>query len=269
MYRLLVVPRKTSYTPPGAWVGEPDLFAPSPKLVEISVVFTWDKKEAERLVRAWRDRAGRVEIGGPAYGDPGGEFEPGRYVKKGITITSRGCPKRCSWCYVPTREGKLRELTIKPGRIVNDNNLLACSRKHIEKVFQMLEGRGRVEFKGGLDPMLLKDWHVRAIAQLRTNEVFLAYDSAAQRKHSLRAIEMFRIAGFQRWKIRCYLMIGYREDRVSAEKRIRETYLAGATPFVQLYDKLRGDKEWRAFTRLWTRIPILKARIDHPREEKK
>ena len=73
---------------------------------------------------------------------------PGMYLKKGYVITSRGCPNRCWFCSVPRREGgRLRELPITEGNIVLDDNLLACSRQHIEAVFEML---GRQERASGL-----------------------------------------------------------------------------------------------------------------------
>jgi hypothetical protein len=32
-----------------------------------------------------------VKVGGPAFSAPGGDFIPGRYMKRGYVITSRGC----------------------------------------------------------------------------------------------------------------------------------------------------------------------------------
>jgi hypothetical protein len=79
------------------------------------VTFTWHKSEAERIAESWATYYKTVKVGGPAYEDPGTDFVPGMYLKTGCTITSRGCPKKCGWCAVPTREGAVRELPIKPG----------------------------------------------------------------------------------------------------------------------------------------------------------
>jgi hypothetical protein len=87
------------------------------------------------------------------------KFTPGMFLKEGCTITSRGCPKKCGWCSVPKREGAIRELAIKPGWIVQDNNLLACSERHLRAVFAMLQEEDRaIFFNGGLDKHFLKDW---------------------------------------------------------------------------------------------------------------
>ena len=133
-----VFPRRTNATPidPLAYIGPPDLFAEADE-VHISVAFTWDLPEAEKLAKQWAAVA-PVRIGGPATGEPGGGFEPGRYLKPGYIITSRGCPNRCWFCSVWKREGDVRELPIRDGWNVLDDNLLACSDTHIKRVFAML-----------------------------------------------------------------------------------------------------------------------------------
>jgi len=149
-----VFPRKTKWTPDDdlAFVGDPPLFRPPEMPVKISVTFTWDIEEGQRLYRAWKEYYQDVQIGGPAYGDKGEDFTPGRFVKEGVTITSRGCPNNCSWCFVPKREGKIRELDIKNGWVVQDNNILACSNNHIRGVFDMLIAQNKaVTFSGGLE----------------------------------------------------------------------------------------------------------------------
>jgi len=117
-----VFPRRTRATPVDdlAYVGEPDLFVEADR-VEISMAFTWDLAEVERLATVWR-RVAPVEIGGPATGQAGGDFTPGRYLRPGYVITSRGCPNRCWFCSVWRREGPVRELAIADGWNVLDDN---------------------------------------------------------------------------------------------------------------------------------------------------
>lgn len=59
--------------------------------VHISVAFSWHKRWAEWAARQW-ERVAPVSVGGPAYNEPGGDFVPGRYMKRGYVIMSRGCP---------------------------------------------------------------------------------------------------------------------------------------------------------------------------------
>ena len=69
--------------------------------VHISVTFTWDREKAEKLEKQWRQVGVPVKVGGPAYNDRmSPNFVPGRYLKQGLTFTSRGCPNKCWFCSV-------------------------------------------------------------------------------------------------------------------------------------------------------------------------
>ena len=100
-----VFPTKTSMTPVDdyAFYGLPPFkqFIPEHDGVHISTVFTWDKEKAEMLQKNWQEVTNKpIFVGGPAYDDRGNGFIPGMYLKKGITITSRGCPNHCWFCSV-------------------------------------------------------------------------------------------------------------------------------------------------------------------------
>lgn len=126
-----VFPRRTAATPedPFAFTGPPPCGElPGISEIHISVAFTYDMQKAEQLADMWSATGLPVRMGGPAFCEPGGAFVPGRYLKYGYVITSRGCPNRCWFCAVPKREGGvLRELPITSGWNVLDDNLLACS----------------------------------------------------------------------------------------------------------------------------------------------
>jgi hypothetical protein len=71
-------------------------------------------------------RRAPTKVGGVAYGDPGQEFVPGRYIRHGYGFTSRGCPRRCWFCSVWKRDPTPRLLPITDCWNVLDDNLLAC-----------------------------------------------------------------------------------------------------------------------------------------------
>ena len=95
-----VFPRRTKWTPEDelAYVGEPPPAMSDTKIdmpIRISVTFLEDRKKAGKLALLWRKLATDVQIGGPAFDAGGGEFVPGRFIKHGVTITSRGWPISC------------------------------------------------------------------------------------------------------------------------------------------------------------------------------
>lgn len=252
--------QRTSYTPTDeyAFVGSPPgLFIPEHDEVHISCTFTWDMDLAEDLAFQWEGVTNKpVKLGGPAYCSPAEDFTPGLYVRKGIIFTSRGCNNNCPFCGVGKIEGRLRELPITPGNIIQDNNFLQCSRAHKDKVFDMLRTQWGICFRGGLETDLVDDHFVDAIRSLRVAELWLACDTDAQLPRFRKACEKLTAAGFNRHQIRCYSLIGH--DMEKEEARNREIYRAGAMPFSQLErdfsrTKTEYSREWKAFERQWQR----------------
>jgi hypothetical protein len=256
-----VFPRRTSMTPADkdAYVGLPDLFTPQYDEVHISVTFTWDKAKAEELIKGW-SRYGNVKCGGCAYDDMGGSFT-GLYTRKGVTITSRGCPNACGFCFVPKREGKIRELPIVAGNIIQDNNLTACSRSHIDNVFKMLSKQKGVVFQGGVESARVDDYFVDKLRSISLKEVWLAYDHDNADKPLKMAVNRLS-KYFKRDKIRCYVLIGYGQDTIEkAEIRLRKAWEIGTLPFAMLYRDEKNTphtKDWKIFQRQWTRPAIIK-----------
>jgi hypothetical protein len=260
---LRVFPRRTSYTPRDGmvFVGDPPLFRPEAEEVHVSIAFTWDLEEGRRLQQAWANHYPIVKLGGPAVNGRSGEFEPGRYVKEGVTFTSRGCPHSCLWCLVPEREGKLTLLEVKAGWIVQDNNLLATPPDHQLRVFQMLrKQKRRVSFPGGLDARLLDNWVAAQLSTLKIDQVFLAADTDGALKPLRAAVEKLSFLG--RDQLRCYVLIG-RGSLESAVNRLEAVWDAGCLPFAQLYQP--GGKwvvypgKWKALARTWSRPAAMKA----------
>jgi len=226
--------------------------------VFVSCTFTWDTKKAVEMGRAWAMNFRNVHVGGPAFNDPGGEFVPGRFIKAGVTFTSRGCPKRCPWCLVPLREGNLRELiNIQPGYIVQDNNLLACSRGHIERVFEMLAGQKKgIEFKGGLDIYYIQPWHVDLLKKIKIGKCGLCV--ACDRKEDLTRLDKAAdlLADFSIEKKSCYVLVGKDGDtKEDAQARCVAVYRKGFLPYAQLYRDEKASSargEWRNFCYFWS-----------------
>jgi len=257
-----VFPRKTNATPNDEYCffSYPGMFLPPIDEVHVSVAFTYDLPKAEELAEQWQDVA-PVKIGGPAMDEPGCEFIPGRYLKEGYVITSRGCPNRCWFCRVPIREGgTIRELEIKEGNNILDDNLLACSEKHIRGVFEMLNRQKycRPMFTGGLEAARLKDWHIELLRQVRPKEMFFAYDTPDDLEPLIEAGKKLLRAGFtiSSQSMRAYVLIGGPGDTFEkAEARLMDTIKAGFLPMAMLYRDKKGnrDMEWARFQQFWAR----------------
>lgn len=279
MALLRVFPRRTNGTPVDdhAFVGFPPLECFIPQDVDaihISVTFSWDLNDAELMAYAWKKLGiAPVSVGGPVFEKaipnwdraiP--EFVPGKYLRKGYTITSRGCPNKCWFCEVPKREGQLVELEVKPGNNVLDNNLLACSERHVRDVFNMLKTQKNVILSGGLEARLLQPWHVELFKQVHVREAFFAYDTEDDLPSLETAIKVLKHSEWYRdYKCRCYVLCGYHGDTIElAEKRCMTLLKLGYYPFAMYYrnpadlsSKILKPRCWQDFCCTWTRPPCI------------
>ena len=254
-----VFPRKTSLTPSDkmAFIGDPPMLRPEADEVHVSVTFTWDISEGERLAQAWGNYYPVVKIGGPAFGNVTEQFTPGMYLKNGVTFTTRGCNRKCPWCLVPSREGNLIEIyDFAPGYIIQDNNSLQASNAHQDRVFAMLDKQPRAAvFSGGLDARLVNVWFADKIKSIRLNQLFLAADTAGALRPLERAI---KILSLPIRKIRVYVLIGFDDETIEqATERLETVWKFGGLPFAQLYQPpdrfIDYSPQWKQLARTWSR----------------
>lgn len=261
---LRVFPRRTALTPTDdlAVIGYPRLELPSVDEVHVSCTFTWDQRECEQLRMAWQQYYPVVLLGGPAYSSHG-PFIPGRYVREGVTFTSRGCNNHCPWCLVPIREGKLVEKAdFSAGNIIQDNNFLQTSQAHQDRVMAMLRTQRQIQFSGGLDARLVTEAFAESLRSLKLYQLFLACDTERALTPLRRAVALLKLS---RDKVRCFVLMAHNgQTPAEAETLCWNVWEAGAMPFAQLYqppDKwIEYSQEWRHLQRLWARPAIIKAR---------
>ena len=268
---LRVFIKRTSQTPIDNYttIGFPSLFLPQDvNEVHISTIFSWDIEKALKLKRNYEQYYPKVLVGGPAFADGkyNPQFTPGLYVKRGITITTRGCNFKCPFCLVDKKEGKFIEVNIEPGNTIQDNNILLASRDHLRKVFQMLKTQKGIRFVGGLDKRLLKDWHIEELRSLKIKELWLAFDNWDNKKDFVKITDKLKKEGFTRHQIRCYVLAGFNEPIQASEERLRFVYECGAMPFIQKYRDENNNqlsKEDSKFIRQWSRPAIIKANMNY------
>jgi hypothetical protein len=257
-----VFPRKNKATPDDADVRidrAPEFWDDADE-VHISVTFSEDLPRAEWLAKQWRGVA-PVKIGGPATGDIGGEFTPGMYLKPGYVVTSRGCLNNCWFCDAWKREGRtIRELEVKTGYNLLDNNILACSLEHQKKVFGMLAGqKEKAMFTGGLEAARFTEYHAEVLQRLKPQTYAFAYDEPSDWEPLVNAAQLCREKGLVGPGIghtcRAYVLVGYPKDTMqAAEGRLKAVCSLYIMPEAMLYDKEKhresGDG-WVHFQKTW------------------
>jgi len=153
----------------------------------------------------------------------------------------------------------------EPKPIIQDNNLLACSKAHFDKVIDSLRGVAGIDFNQGLDARLLTDSHAQRLAELDLSFVRLAWDHTPNEGVVMQAIEMVRRAGIPKGKVRVYILIGYDDTPSDALYRLSELKDMRISTNVQRYQPLDAlekntyiapgwtGRELQRYSRYWNR----------------
>ncbi len=255
----------------------------------LSVIFSWALSAAHEKAQWYREKGYTVIAGGPAaYMQPdqlldvaeipdptklalssaewAGHDAIGRH-NSSATLTTRGCLRRCHFCIVPKVEPKFEELDTWPLRpIVCDNNIVASSKVHFNKLVDSFKGLKDMDFQSGLDIRLLTKFHAERLAELDHRKVRLAWDNTKQERHFMRAFQILIHAGFPVRIMGVYVLIGYCDTPDDALYRLNKVRAMGAQPFPMRYQKLTAkkrndyvgknwtDTELKRFMRYWSQL---------------
>lgn len=241
----------------------------------VSVPFTWDLPKAYQrcVMLGWTHK---VRAGGPAVSlmpnylssvaEIGGEADALIRHNPNAMFTSRGCIRKCKFCAVPKIEGDLVELEgWEPKPIVCDNNLLACSKTHFDKVIDSLKGVESVDFNQGLDVRLLTDYHAHRLAELKLSMIRFAWDHIKVENQVMSAIEKVTKVGIPKGKIRVYVLIGFNGTPEDARYRFEILKNLGVWSSPQRFNPLDTlvrdfhvgpnwtDRQLKRYMRYWSR----------------
>jgi len=191
----------------------------------MSIPFTWLLDKAR--VIAWRGslKWDTVVIGGPAvYLMPNtfdglphvsiGRSAPGvlQRVNPQATRTTTGCPRKCGFCGVSRIEPEFSELEDWPDLpVLCDNNILAASQPHFDRVCDRLERWGWCDFNQGIDARLLTPYHAERFKRIGQPILRLAYDHQGMQDQWVRAYETLRAVKITKRQIRSYCLVGFRD----------------------------------------------------------
>ena len=230
----------------------------------ISCVFSWGLQSAYEKCIWYKQQGYKVRAGGPAVIlNPaflsgvaliGGEVDALPHHNPCATFTSRGCIRNCSFCAVPRIEGKLVELDdwkVKP--IICDNNLLACSNAHFNRVIDRLLDVNGVDFNQGLDARLMTEHHAKRLGELHGAVIRIAFDNIRDEKRIIKAYDMLRINGVDgKDSIRVYALIGYTDTPEDALYRLQKIIDIGANPTPMRYQPLDSRRKNEYIGSYWT-----------------
>lgn len=220
----------------------------------VSIPFTWNLPTVRTLLLQRSIFWDSAIVGGPAVELIPGFFADIDYVSEGhnmpgvlqminpmSTRTTLGCIRRCKFCAIGTGqiEGKFKELADWPDLpVICDNNLLAASQEHFDRVINRLIVWKWADFNQGLDSRLLTEHHAKRIAEIKKPICRLALDHMDYHLAWQQAFDRLRNAGIAKSNIHSYCLIGYNSDPRECWQRCEWVEGHGVKAYPMWYHRL-------------------------------
>lgn len=182
--------------------------------------------------------------------------------KFAISMTSRGCPRGCSFCHVGAKEGRCAKKVANVSDFwcgqeeikVLDPNLTACKEKR-ELFKQYKETGAIIDFTQGLDIRLLDDADISDINEMRLRTIHFAWDNVNDKLEN--KFERFANKFRRNSNIgMVYVLTGYNSTIQQDLYRIYTLRDMGYKPYVMVYNKPNATKQLRRLQR-WCNNKII------------
>ena len=170
-----------------------------------------------------------------------------------VSLTSRGCPRGCSFCHVAAKEGrcavKVADVkdfwtpAIGKNEIkVLDPNITACREKR-DLMRQYIETGAWIDFTQGIDIRLVNDDDIADMNRMKIKQVHFAWDNPRDdlEQKFKRFSELYKVKDFRRKIVYCLTNF----DSTMDENLYRVYTLRdlGYNPYVMVYNKPSAPKE--------------------------
>lgn len=163
---------------------------------------------------------------------------------------TRGCPRKCPFCIVGSKEG-CKAQTVAPlsefwngqKRIVLlDPNPIAVP-DWKSNIQQLIDSKAIVEFTQGVDIRLMTEEKAEHIRQIKVKSIHFAWDRYQDRDLIIPKLEYFKgITGWHRSKLIVYVLTNYDTTLEQDLERIYTLRQIGFSPDVRIYEKYKLPK---------------------------
>ncbi len=224
--------------------------------IYVSCIFDWNRWQCEEW-ELWD-----AEIGGSGYDlkkELDTEIEKIE-VKINIGFTTRGCIRKCPFCIVPEKEGKIRAVgdiyDFWDGKskeiVLFDNNILAMP-DHFKMICsQIRDERLKVDFNQGLDCRLLTEDLIIELKSIKCVDYRFAFDNVKDIIYVEKAVNLLNKNNISAmW----YIMVGFNSTFEEDLYRINFIISSGQRAFVMKHSKVKGVKKYTQLAR-WTNLPL-------------
>lgn len=182
-----------------------------------------------------------------------------------VSMTSRGCPRGCSFCHVAAKEGRC---AVKVADVsdfwsgqkeikVLDPNITACP-ECIDLLGQYAKTGAWCDFTQGIDARLLTQQKIEALNLCKIKILHFAWDDMKQSAAVLRGLRLYNDIGaiHDERKRSVYVLTNYDTTQEENLYRIYTLRELGYDPYVMIYNKPQAPREVRDLQR-WANNKVI------------
>lgn len=177
-------------------------------------------------------------------------------VDAGMGFTSRGCVRKCGFCFVPAKEGEFRDVAeigdlLNPRSnvlILHDNNFTAdplC----IDKLKEIKERKLVVDINQGCDVRLMDDEKAYWLGQVKhLRSLHYAWDLMGFERQVLEGIETLS-KYVKKYKHMCFMLVGFNTSFEEDMYRFKVLNSLKVDPYVMRFNERKDDARLNHFAR--------------------
>lgn len=246
--------------------------------VYLSCIFTWNKDKALSAISFQKSMGKKVYYGGTGFDwgklvnrtelDPEIENQIPDFTlypddDRAVGFSQRGCDRKCEFCDVWRKEGKISKgyipielLTQGRKKLLLLDNDIALSPEHDSIINECRDLKVKLSITQGYDVRCITPERARFLAEdkpwdndFKKRRIYIAWDYIGIKNWVKKGIENLLNNGFKKRDIYCYMVCGFNTTHEEDLYRFNKLLEWGANPYIMPFNNRKDDVWLNHFAR--------------------